>query len=132
MSGIIKSSITAEGVVTSLVRAVGQCTLQIVTTKIRFAPRTQIWATRHRRADESVCPNIGHFDTLLHGFNCEQIFSTSFSILDAQHVVARQYSFSSWRRLKCFVYLTREGENSSDPSLAKMVRNHNKIMMAAQ
>ncbi|MDB3936247.1 hypothetical protein N9383_05960, partial [Granulosicoccus sp.] len=46
MSGVIKSSITFEGVVTPVVRAVGQCTLQIVTTEIRFAHRTQIKATR--------------------------------------------------------------------------------------
>ena len=88
--------------------------------------------SRHRRADKSVCPVIGHFDTSLHGFSCEQIFSTPFSILDAQRVVARQYSFSSWRRLKCFVELTREGENPSDPALARMVSSHKKTLMAAQ
>ena len=88
--------------------------------------------SRHRHADEAVCPVIGHFDTSLHDLSCKQIFSTPFSILDAQRVVARQYSFSSWRRLKRFVELTQKGKNPGDPALATMIRNHCKIMMAAQ
>ena len=88
--------------------------------------------SRHRRADESVCPTIGHFDTSLHKSSAKQIFSHPFSILDAQRVVARQYSFSSWRRLKCFVESARAGENPRDPTLAKRVIDHNRLMMAAQ
>ena len=88
--------------------------------------------SRHRHADESVCPVIGHFDTSLHNLSCDQILNTSFSTLDAQRVVARQYSFSSWRRLKRFIELTKKGENPSDPAMATVIRNHNKKMMAAQ
>lgn len=88
--------------------------------------------SRHRRADKSICQLIGHFDTSLHELSCAQIFSHPFSILDAQRVVARQYSFSSWRRLKCFVELARAGENPKAPALAKNIIKHKNLMMAAQ
>ena len=88
--------------------------------------------SRHRRADESICPIIGHFDTSLQNSSYEKIFSHQFSILDAQRVVARQYSFSSWRRLKCFVESARAGEYPKDPVLAKRVIDHDKLIMAAQ
>jgi len=65
--------------------------------------------TRHRNRDKSICATIGHFDTSLHGLSEQAIFDTHFSILDAQRVLARQYGFSSWSRLKKFVLRSYAG-----------------------
>lgn len=59
---------------------------------------------RRLEEGESVaCEVVGHFDTSLHGLDRARIPSIEFHLLDAQRVVARQYGFSSWRRLKLFV-----------------------------
>jgi len=58
---------------------------------------------QHRAKDKSVCEIIGHFDTSFHDLVDDEIFARKFSIIDAQRVTARQYSFASWRRLKLFV-----------------------------
>jgi hypothetical protein len=63
----------------------------------------QVLKARHRARDKSACAVIGHFDTSKQQLSDEQIFAGKFSILDAQRVTARQYSFSSWSRLKAFV-----------------------------
>jgi len=72
---------------------------------------------RHRNGDAGICEIIGHFDISLHGMSNRQIFATDFSIIDAQRVVARQYGFSSWSRMKCFVDRTSAGRNPSDTNL---------------
>ena len=71
----------------------------------------------HRNRDDSICEAIGHFDTSLHGLNDQQIFDTRFSILDAQRVVARQYGFSSWTKMKQFVSRCWAGQNPTDVKL---------------
>ena len=71
----------------------------------------------HRNGLASVCSTIGHYDTSLHGLSDEEILDTRFSILDAQRVVARQYGFSSWSRLRKFVLRGAAGRSPSDPAL---------------
>ena len=58
---------------------------------------------KHRIKDEAVYSIISHYDTSFHGLNQEQTFMHKFSLIDAQRVIARQYCFASWRRLKLFV-----------------------------
>lgn len=57
----------------------------------------------HRMHDKNICEIIGHFDLSLHNLSNHDIFKHQFSILDAQRVVARQYGFASWRRMKLYV-----------------------------
>ena len=71
----------------------------------------------HRSGDTSICGIVGHFDISLHGLSTQEIFDTRFSILDAQRVVARQYGFSSWTRLKKYVQRCWIGRNPADGRL---------------
>ena len=71
----------------------------------------------HRSGDTSICGIVGHFDISLHGLSAQEIFDTRFSILDAQRVVARQYGFSSWTRLKKYVQRCWIGKNPADVRL---------------
>jgi len=82
----------------------------------------------HRNGVTSVCETIGHFDTSLHGLNNQQIFDTRFSIHDAQRVVARQYGFSSWSKMKHFVQRSLAGRNPSDTKLRGFVLNRFKAL----
>ncbi len=75
---------------------------------------------RHRAKDTSVCSIVGHYDTSLHGLSEQQIFNQHFSILDAQRVVARQYAFSSWSRLKLFV-LKSSDTTELNSELSKLI-----------
>lgn len=86
----------------------------------------------HRNADTGICVIIGHYDTSLHGLTNKQIFDTRFSILDAQRVVARQYGFASWSRLKQFVNLCDKGKHPSDPSLRDYIQKRHKLLLALQ
>ncbi|MDH5777280.1 MAG: hypothetical protein OEZ33_03635 [Gammaproteobacteria bacterium] len=56
--------------------------------------------TLHRNADVSCCDRIRHFDTVYSDKTDAEIFSSKFSILDAQRITAREYGFSSWAKLK--------------------------------
>ena len=68
---------------------------------------------------------IGHYDTSLHGLTNEQILDTRFSILDAQRVVARQYGFSSWSRMKKYIDRSWAGQNPTDIELrTKLLNRH--------
>lgn len=60
--------------------------------------------SKHKNRDKSVSEIIGHYDISLHGLSGDELFAEKFSILDAQRVIARQYSFSSWAKLKVFVH----------------------------
>ena len=82
--------------------------------------------SRHRSGDTSVCETIGHYDTSLHARTNEEIFDTRFSILDAQRVVARQYGFSSWARMKGFVERGLAGKNPTDIELRTTLLNRYK------
>ena len=62
--------------------------------------------TSHRNNEHSSCSRIKHFDTSFTGMTDEEVFDSKFSILDAQRVVAREYGFSSWTKLKRFVEST--------------------------
>jgi len=62
--------------------------------------------TSHRNSDPSSCSRIKHFDTSFSGLTDQEIFDSKFSILDAQRVVAREYGFSSWTKLKRFIEST--------------------------
>lgn len=86
--------------------------------------------SRHRKADKSVCSIIGHYDTSMHGLTSEQIFDTRFSILDAQRVVARQYGFASWSRLKRFVNLSDVRKKPSDTHLRKYILKRHQELQA--
>ena len=88
--------------------------------------------SRHRNADLSVCSIIGHFDTSLHGLTHEQILDARFSILDAQRVVARQYGFASWSRLKRFVALCDEGNNPADLQLRSYILKRHGLLLDLQ
>lgn len=77
--------------------------------------------SRHRNRSADVCETIGHYDTSLHGLSDQQIFDTKFSVLDAQRVVARQYGFSSWAKMKQFVQRCLAGQNPSDPKLRDFI-----------
>jgi len=68
--------------------------------------------TKHSNQDSSVSSLIGHFDTSMHGLSASEIFANKFSIIDAQRIVARQYSFSSWPKLKRFVAYSNSTETS--------------------
>ena len=86
----------------------------------------------HRNRDDSICEAIGHFDTSLHGLNDQQIFDTRFSILDAQRVVARQYGFSSWTKLKQFVTRCWAGQKPTDKKLRDAVLARSKEQRSLQ
>lgn len=82
----------------------------------------------HRSRDAGVCESIGHYDTSLHGLTEQQIFDKHFSILDAQRVVARQYGFSSWTKMKQFVIRCWEGQNPIDTTLREeILTRHQKL-----
>lgn len=66
----------------------------------------------HRARNTSVADVIGHFDTSFHGLGHEELFARKFSVIDAQRVIARQYGFASWRRLKLFVQ--KDSHKTSD------------------
>ena len=86
----------------------------------------KVLKSSHRNGDTSICETIGHYDTSLHGLNNQQIFDTRFSILDAQRVVARQYGFSSWSKMKQFVQRTFVGRNPLDPKLREFLLKRHK------
>lgn len=75
----------------------------------------------HRNGDKNICATIGHFDTSLHKLSDQEIVDTRFSILDAQRVVARQYGFSSWSRLKKHVHRCFKGKNPTDITLRNAI-----------
>ena len=77
--------------------------------------------SRHRARDVSVCERIGHFDTSMHGLSDEAIFDMNFSINDAQRVTAREYSFSSWARLKLFVQKSSQASDEFDAELSATI-----------
>jgi len=62
--------------------------------------------TSHRNSDHSSCSRIKHFDTSFIGLTDKEILDSKFSILDAQRVIAREYGFSSWAKLKRFIEST--------------------------
>jgi len=64
---------------------------------------------------------IGHFDTSMHGLSDEAIFDMNFSINDAQRVTAREYSFSSWARLKLFVQKSSQASDEFDAELSATI-----------
>jgi len=67
---------------------------------------------KHASQDCSVSDIIGHYDTSMHGLTPSQLFARKFSIIDAQRIVARQYSFSSWAKLKQFVSYANSRDTS--------------------
>ena len=82
----------------------------------------------HRNGDFSVFETISHYDTSLQGFSTQQVFDTHFSILDAQRVVARQYGFSSWSKMKNFVQRSLAGQNPLDTKLCDFLLKRNKAL----
>ena len=86
----------------------------------------------HRKGDINVCAIIGHFDTSLHGLNSQEILDSRFSILDAQRVVARQYGYSSWPRLKKYVDRCQLGKNPSDERLRRTLLERQEEINEAQ
>ena len=85
---------------------------------------------RHRARDNAVCELIGHFDTSLHNLTSDAIFARKFSILDAQRVTARLYSFSSWTRLKLFVNKSTQRTDEYDPSLRSQLLQREQVRRA--
>ncbi len=65
----------------------------------------------HRTADNSICPIVRHFEFSFTGKSDKEIFESKFSVLDAQRVVAREYGFSSWTKLKRFIESTHRKFN---------------------
>ncbi len=65
----------------------------------------------HRKNSLSACPRLRHYDTSLSGKSDEEILHSRFSILDAQRVIAREYGFSSWAKLKRFIESTKSKFN---------------------
>ena len=53
-----------------------------------------------------------------------------FSILDAQRVIARQYGFASWRRLKLFIQKSTQQSADYDPALAEQLTRRNAMRIA--
>jgi len=92
----------------------------------------KVLKSRHRKGDTSICATIGHYDTSLHGLSDADIFDTRFSILDAQRVVARQYGFSSWTRLKKFVHRSVAGVNPLDRTLRDTLLARHKELITLQ
>ena len=85
---------------------------------------------KHRARDKSVFAIIGHYDTSFHGLGAEEVFSRKFSIMDAQRVLARQYCFASWRRLKLFVQKSTEKTDQYQPHLRRKLLRRNKMRTA--
>lgn len=75
--------------------------------------------SKHRARDNSIAPVVGHFDTSFHHLSADEIFARPFSILDAQRVVARQYGFASWARIRLYV----DRANSRPSHMAQELRN---------
>jgi len=69
--------------------------------------------TSHRNRDLSSCSRIKHFDTSFIGMRDEEILDSKFSILDAQRVIAREYGFTSWAKLKRFIESTNANFNQT-------------------
>ena len=53
-----------------------------------------------------------------------------FSILDAQRVIARQYGFASWRRLKLFIQKSTQQSADYDQALAEQLTRRNAMRVA--
>lgn len=70
----------------------------------------QLRALHHQR-DTAACSRIRHYDTSFAEKSDDEIFNSDFSILDAQRVIAREYGFSSWAKLKRFVESTNQHFN---------------------
>jgi len=58
----------------------------------------------HRQGDTACCERLRNSDTSYNGRSDTEILANSFSINDAQRIVAREYGYSSWATLKNFVY----------------------------
>jgi len=85
---------------------------------------------QHRAKDKTVCEIIAHFDTSFHGLSHDEIFSRKFSIIDAQRVTARRYSFASWRRLKLFVQKSTVQTSEFDSTLREEFIRRNLMLKA--
>lgn len=81
----------------------------------------QTLKSQHRAKDKSIVPIIGHFDTSMHGLLPDAVFDKRFSILDAQRVTARLYSFQSWTRLKVFVQKSTDRQDCFDADLCNTI-----------
>ena len=90
----------------------------------------RVLRNKHRVKDETVFNIIGHYDTSFHGLNQEQVFAKKFSIIDAQRVIARQYCFSSWRRLKLFVHKSSVKTEEFRPDLRQQLLRRNSMRQA--
>ena len=84
----------------------------------------------HRAHDTSACRIIGHYDTAFHNLSPDEFLARKFSILDAQRVTARLYSFASWRRLKLFVQKSTLRSNDFNGSLRNDLIKRNVMRQA--
>ena len=85
---------------------------------------------KHRAKDKSVLEIVGHYDTSYHGLSQGEIFAKKFSIIDAQRVVARQYCFASWRRLRLFIQKSTERTNEFNGALREDLLRRNRMRQA--
>ncbi len=58
---------------------------------------------QHKRRDSSCCEQIRSNDTSFKSMTDDEMFSSRFSINDAQRIVAREYGYSSWATLKHYI-----------------------------
>jgi len=82
----------------------------------------------HRNNDLSSCSRIKHFDTSFNEMNDDEIFTSKFSIIDAQRVIAREYGFSSWAKLKRFIESTNARFNQALHDELIQLRNRDSEM----
>lgn len=57
----------------------------------------------HQNKDSSICEELRHYEFILAGKSDSEILASPFTLNDAQRVIARQYGFSSWTKIKRYV-----------------------------
>lgn len=67
-----------------------------------------------RGADPASLAAVRHYDSAFGTATDEAVAGSSFSVLDAQRVVARQHGFRGWPALASYVDRARGGASSKD------------------
>ncbi|MEM7363970.1 MAG: DUF6624 domain-containing protein [Pseudomonadota bacterium] len=58
---------------------------------------------RHGEGDTAICTELRHFEFSFANRSDAEILEASFALNDAQRIIARQYGFASWQKLKTYV-----------------------------
>ncbi len=58
----------------------------------------------HRDSNPSCCARIRQLDTSFLGKHDQEILDANFSVMDSQRIIAREYGYTSWARLKHYIH----------------------------